>query len=81
MLGIDAAITIKQLQDFRNYKVSCEKARNVLSFKPRFDVEAIVRELAENISALGDMNDEKYYNIRTFKKLYPEETKSGTAAK
>ena len=81
MLGIDAAITIKQMQDFRNYKVSCEKARNILSFKPRFDVEAIVRELAENVSAMGDMNDERYYNIRTFKKLYPEAAKSGTEEK
>ena len=72
MLGIDAAITIKHIQDFRNYKVSCEKARNVLSFKPRYDVEAIVRELAANVGALGDMNDDRFYNIRTFKNLYPE---------
>lgn len=77
-LGIDAGITIKHIQDFRNYKVSCDKAKNVLSFKPRFDVEGIVRELAENVRAIGDMNDSRYYNIRTFKRIYPEAEKAVT---
>jgi nucleoside-diphosphate-sugar epimerase len=71
-LDVEARIDIRHVQDFRNYKVSIEKARNVLGFKPRHDVESIVRELAEHLPRFGDMNDERYYNIRTFKRLFPE---------
>src|SRR6202142_4570664 len=35
-------LCIKHLQDFRNYKVSTEKAKNVLSFHPSGNVESIV---------------------------------------
>lgn len=70
-LGIDARIVIKNIEDFRNYKVSTEHARNVLSFKPRFDVETIVRELAENLEKFKPFDQDKHYNIRSFKKLYP----------
>jgi nucleoside-diphosphate-sugar epimerase len=71
-LGKDARTEIKHIEDYRNYKVSIEKAKNVLSFKPRYDVEKIVKELAENLGGLTDLNDDKYYNIRVFKKLYPD---------
>ncbi|MBI5496278.1 MAG: SDR family oxidoreductase [Deltaproteobacteria bacterium] len=70
-LGIDARIVIKHVEDFRNYKVSTEKARNVLSFKPRHDVESIVKELAENLERFKAFDTERFYNIRTFKKLNP----------
>jgi len=71
-LNVDAKIHIKHVQDFRNYKVSFEKARNVLSFKPQFDVQGIVRELAQNLDSFRDFDNDRYYNIRTFKALYPE---------
>ncbi|MCH7724894.1 MAG: SDR family oxidoreductase [Planctomycetes bacterium] len=68
-LGIEAKMTIKHMQDFRNYKVSFEKAQNVLSFKPRYDVEKIVRDLAQHMDEYGDFTDERFYNIRKFKSL------------
>ena len=68
-LNIDAKIQIKHKQDFRNYKVNTEKAQNVLSFKPRFGVKDIVKELADNIENFNDFDNERYYNIRTFKKV------------
>ena len=37
-------------QDFRNYKVSIEKARKVLSFHPKHDVESIIKDLVENLA-------------------------------
>jgi len=70
-MGIDARIVIKDIQDYRNYKVSTEKARNVLSFKPRFDVEGIVKELAENLAQFDTFDSDRFYNIRVFKSLYP----------
>lgn len=72
-LGIDARIVINHVQDFRNYKVSTAKARNVLSFKPRHDVERMVEELAANVERFRPFDAERFYNIRVFKRLYPEQ--------
>ncbi|MGD0354797.1 MAG: SDR family oxidoreductase [Dehalococcoidia bacterium] len=68
-LGITARINIKHVSDFRNYKVTSEKARNVLSFNPRFNIKDTVRNLAENMDKFKDMENPKYYNIQIFKKL------------
>jgi len=70
-LGIDARIVIKNIQDYRDYKVSTEKARNVLGFRPRFDVEGIVKELAENLAQFDKFDSDRFYNIRVFKSLFP----------
>lgn len=67
--GRRVRLEIKHLQHLRSYKVSIEKARNVLSFKPRHDVESIVEELWENRESLGDLEAPGYYNIRVFKAL------------
>ncbi|MDA8387313.1 MAG: SDR family oxidoreductase, partial [Nitrospiraceae bacterium] len=68
-LGLDAKITIKNIKDFRNYKVSCENAVNILSFKPKNDIRAIVKDLAQNLERFRDFENDLYYNIRVFKKL------------
>src|SRR5947209_4131504 len=41
-------LNIKHIQDFRNYKVSTEKASNVLSFHATEDVRSIVHNLVAN---------------------------------
>src|SRR3984885_9261378 len=48
-LGGHINLCIKHIQDFRNYKVSIEKAKNVLSFHPADDVKAIVSNLIDNM--------------------------------
>jgi len=68
-LGIDAKINIKNISDFRNYKVTCNKARNVLSFNPRYHITDTVKCLAENWGKFKDMDNPKYYNIQVFKML------------
>lgn len=68
-LGTRARLDIKHVQDYRNYKVSIDKARKVLSFHPHFDVPAIVRELAANLDRFRDFDNPAYYNIRVFKQL------------
>jgi nucleoside-diphosphate-sugar epimerase len=62
-------LNIKNIQDFRNYKVSIDKARNVLSFKPRPDAEAIIKGLAENLDRFRDFDNPMYYNIQILKTL------------
>jgi nucleoside-diphosphate-sugar epimerase len=68
---LDARINlcIKHKQDFRNYKVSVDKAANVLSFHPTGSVRSIVDDLIENRSKFEDWDNPLYSNIHTFKDL------------
>ena len=68
-LGQKAALDIKHIKDIRNYKVSIERARNVLSFHPRHDIRSIVCSLVEHMDKYDDWESERYYNIEVFKKL------------
>jgi len=68
-LGINAKLNVKHMDDYRNYKVSVEKARDILSFNPRFHVKDIIKNLAENIDKFHDMEKPEYYNIKIFKML------------
>jgi len=68
-MGRAPRIDIRDRSDFRSYKVDTEKARTVLSFKPRCDVIDIVGDLAENLGRFHDFDRRDYYNIRTFMAL------------
>jgi nucleoside-diphosphate-sugar epimerase len=65
-------LNIKHVQDFRNYKVSTEKAANVLSFHPQGDVKSIVYSLLDNQSKFQDWDNPKYSNIQTFRNIENE---------
>lgn len=69
-------LTIKHIQDFRNYKVSIEHAMNVLSFKPKHDVESIVDNLIDNKECFKDYSNPNYYNIKVFESLKTELVKT-----
>ena len=62
-------LTIKHIQDYRNYKVSVDKAVNVLSFKPKHDVDSILANLIENYDRFKDLSNPNYQNILKFKEL------------
>jgi nucleoside-diphosphate-sugar epimerase len=62
-------LNIKSVKDFRNYKVSNEKAVNILSFKPKHDVPAILNNLIDNLDKFKDFDNPEYYNIQVFKKI------------
>ncbi len=64
-----ARLEIKDLRDFRNYKVDFSKAERVLSFKPQHDVGSIVRDLFDNLSSFEDFDNPRYRNIETFQAL------------
>lgn len=68
-LGKKIDLTIRHLQDFRNYKVSFEKAKNVLSFHPQQDVRAIVRQLVQEMHKFSDWQNPIYYNINIFRQI------------
>lgn len=66
-LGKKIKLTIKNIKDFRNYKVTNAKAINILSFKPKHDIPAIVANLITNIDKFSDFDNPNYYNIQVFK--------------
>ena len=68
-LGKRVTLNIKHIQDFRNYKVSTEKASNVLSFHSTGDVKSIVVSLINNMDKFQDWDNPMYSNIQSFKKL------------
>lgn len=68
-LGTPIHLVIKHIQDFRNYKVSIEKAKNVLSFHPAHDVKTIVGDLIANMDKFKDWDNPLYSNIATFKTI------------
>lgn len=76
-LGRRIGLNIKHVQDFRNYKVSFERARNVLSFHPRGDIAKIVDQLIENLAGFEDWDNPKYFNIQVLKM---QETGAAAAA-
>lgn len=68
-MGLDIKLNIKHVQDYRNYKVSIEKARKILSFKPRYDIDAIIKDLIANYDQFKDLDNPNYYNIQVFKAI------------
>jgi len=67
--GKKVKIKIKDVQDFRNYKVNCERAKTYLGFQPKYAVTDITRALHENLGSYGDLGQKPYYNIEVFKGL------------
>lgn len=67
--GKKVKIRIKDIQDFRNYKVSCERAKTYLGFQPKYAITDITRALYENLASYGDLGQTPYYNIEVFKTL------------
>lgn len=68
-LGIPIRLVIKNIQDFRNYKVSIEKAKNVLSFHPADNVKSIIVNLIDNMREFRDWENPLYSNVDTFKAI------------
>lgn len=79
-LGQHVKLEINHLNDARNYKVSFEKARNVLSFHPHHCVRSIVRNLIHNMDKFSDWDNPLYYNIVTFKALEARGLEQAVAA-
>ena len=68
-LGAKINLEIHHMQDFRNYKVSIDKAKNVLSFHPQNDIRAIVRQLIKEMDKFSDWDNPAYQNIQVFREF------------
>ena len=69
LVGERVEIVLKNIEDFRNYKVSIDKAKTYLGYQPRHAIEDIIDDLYENRAKFENYDDERFYNIRVFKKV------------
>lgn len=68
-LKLKIKLNIKNIQDYRNYKVTFDKAVKILSYKPNHEVPDIVDDLIKNFDSFKDFENPNYYNINIFKSL------------
>lgn len=69
--GQKLQLLIEHRNQYRSYKVDIQNATATLSFKPRHGIESIVDDLWAHREEYGDFTQDCYYNIKTFKKLFP----------
>jgi len=69
LTGTRVALEIKNIHDYRNYKVSVQRAENNLGFRPNFSIQDTVADLFEHRDLYGNYEKDEFYNIRTFKKI------------
>ena len=65
-------IVIEPTDDIRSYHINSDKIKRVLGFVPTHTIEEAVRDLVKAFRANGlpdSMADDRYYNVRTLKKL------------
>ena len=67
LTGRKIKIQVNNVQDFRNYKVTCDKARNHLGFRPRYGVAEMIASLHQHMDEYGDFTNENFYNIQVFR--------------
>ena len=68
-MDLEPELEILGVMDVRNYKVSIDRARVQLGFKPSYDIDKIVWDLIENRAKFADLDNPAYNNITTFRAL------------
>lgn len=81
LTGEKVAIHLKNIEDFRNYKVTCEKAKTYLGFHASHTVEDIVADVYEHRAAYPDLEDDRLYNIRVFQNMAATDGTFGARAR
>ena len=68
----EISIEVTPSDDLRSYHINSDKIKKVLGFKPKYSVEDAIRDLCQafaNDKLPNSLNDDKYYNVRTMKKV------------
>ena len=69
---IDIELEEQNVQDLRDYAANIDKAKKELSFTPHGSVASILKGLDEHYDASFDYANDKYYNIKVFKKIFEQ---------
>ena len=67
--GKSVTIEKKDIFDLRNYRVSTQKAKDVLGINLQSEVVTILDDLRDNVGLDYDFEAAKYYNIQVFERL------------
>lgn len=68
-MQIKVNIVDKKVQDYRNYKVTCQKALDTFGYTPDQTAKSIIEELLANLDTFKDFDNPAFYNIEVFKSL------------
>lgn len=69
LINKEINVELKNIEDFRNYKISIEKAKIKLGYSPKYSLEDTVKDVFDHLKEYGDFSDELFYNIKIFKKI------------
>ena len=69
LTGEKIRLEVKDIQDYRNYKVTSTRAKTSLGFSPKFTISDMVKSIHAHREVYGDYSDPRFYNIETFKRL------------
>ena len=69
LINKEINVELKNIEDFRNYKISIEKAKIKLGYSPKYSLEDTVKDVFDHLKEYGDFSNELFYNITTFKKI------------
>lgn len=69
LMGDKIEVVMKNIEDYRNYKVAIDKAKTYLGFQPQHTIEDIIEHLYKHKADFEDFDNDEFYNIRVFKKL------------
>lgn len=67
--AVTVQVRDRKIQDYRNYKVNVDKARNRLGYAPQQDAQSIFSELSQHFDVRSNFSPKSYYNIEVFKDL------------
>ena len=70
--GVDVEQSINNIQDRRNYRVSNRKAREVLGIDFNGSLTGILDELDVNLGKDFNFDQDHFYNIQMFKRIFKE---------
>jgi nucleoside-diphosphate-sugar epimerase len=73
-MGKVIEIEDQNVQDYRNYKVSTDKAKLLLNYQAKQNDLDIINNLFQHLDYFSDFSDERFYNIEVFKKLVANNT-------
>ena len=68
----EITIEVSPSNDLRSYHINSEKITEHLGFKPQYSVDDAIRDLCQaflNGKLPNSFNDDKYFNVRTMKKI------------
>ena len=72
IIGEDVEVVNVKSNDDRSYHISSKKIEKILNFKTNFLVEDAIKDLKkafDNNLVPDSLNDDKYFNIKTMKKI------------